>query len=205
VAERIVPCFVGGTLIETSNGMVPVEDLSIGDQVMTMSGHTVPIRWIGQRHVSEQEFIASPKVRPVCISKDAFGPGCPNVDLYVSPLHRILVQGWAVQLAFGEPSAFSHAIHLLNERTIQQCARPRSFNYYHILFDGHEVINSSGAMTESLYLGEGILSTFARPDVEELKYLFPNLEDRVEGTMLARPCLKRHESMVLAQRVGVCH
>jgi hypothetical protein len=181
--------------------MVPVEDLSTGDQVVTMSGQTVPIRWIGQRHVSEQEFIASPKVRPVCISKDAFGPGCPSVDLYVSPLHRILVQGWAVQLALGEPIAFSHAIHLLNERTIRQSSRPRAFNYYHILFDGHEVINSSGALTESLYLGEGILSTFARADVEELKYLFPDLKDRMEGAALALPCLKRHESTVLAASV----
>ena len=42
-------CFCRGTLILTGRGEVPVEDLTVGDNVVTASGALSPIRWIGRR------------------------------------------------------------------------------------------------------------------------------------------------------------
>ena len=46
-----VACFAAGTLIATATGSVAVEDLTVGDTVMTMAGSTRPVVWIGSRAV----------------------------------------------------------------------------------------------------------------------------------------------------------
>ncbi|CUH47621.1 hypothetical protein RUA4292_01792 [Ruegeria atlantica] len=63
-----VPCFTAGTLIETPDGMRPIEALAVGDEVVTMDRGPQRIRWIGARALTGQELSEKPKLRPIRIA-----------------------------------------------------------------------------------------------------------------------------------------
>ena len=49
LTETNAPCYCRGTLILTDRGEVAVENLAIGDLVVTASGEKKPIKWLGHR------------------------------------------------------------------------------------------------------------------------------------------------------------
>lgn len=193
-----VPCFVKGTLIETEKGDCPVEELSVGDKVRVSSGELLPVLWIGEKTLSAETLKRNPHLRPVCIQKGAMGDGLPTRDLYVSPQHRIVMEGWRAELLFGEPKVFVAAIHLANDKSIRQVRSNKPVTYYHVACRRHAILISNGLPTESLFLGDMALLSFNREDAEELVALFPELHSPASIWKQTRVrCLKRPEAEAL--------
>ena len=90
--EIVAPCFATGTRIRTDRGDVAVEDLCVGDQVVTVSGKVRPIRWIGHRRVDIRRHAQPDSVRPVRVPAHAFGQGLPSRDLIISPDHALFLR-----------------------------------------------------------------------------------------------------------------
>ena len=86
-----VACFAEGTRIETETGPVAVEDLMIGDRLVTDDGTREPIVWIGQRTVNCAAHPQPESVWPVRVRAGAFGENVPERDLYLSPDHAVFV------------------------------------------------------------------------------------------------------------------
>ncbi|AXT25442.1 hypothetical protein D1823_01825 [Ruegeria sp. AD91A] len=193
-----VPCFVKGTLIETEKGYRAVEELSVGDKVRASSGEILPVKWIGKRTLKAEDLKRNPQLRPVCIEKGAIGKNLPSRDLYVSPQHRIVLEGWRAELLFGEAKIFTAAVHLINDKTIHRVRSNECVTYYHIACSRHAILMSNGLPTESLFLGDMALKSFRREDVEELLALFPELRDGTAESQQTRlSCLKRREAIAL--------
>ncbi len=184
-------CFARGTRIRTMNGQTPVEELRVGDMVMTADRGLQPVRWIGSRRVSGRGELA-----PVRFAKGAIGN---RRDLVVSPHHRVVIGGWKAELLFGEDEVLASAAHLVNGTTIVQSDRDE-IEYFHFALDSHEIIHAEDARCETLYLGTRTLSTVGAAARQEILDIFPELEDVMgpgDFGVTARACLKAFEAPLL--------
>jgi len=132
------PCFCPGTMISTSRGDVAVETLAIGDNVITTTGETRTVRWIGRRVVSTR-FSDPLRVNPIRIKANALADGVPSRDLLVSPDHAILVDGILAQA-----SALVNGVSILRETKA-----PEIFTYYHVEVAEHALILAENTPAET--------------------------------------------------------
>ena len=170
-----VVCFTAGTLIGTLLGPVRVEDLKAGDDVLTLDTGTQKIRWIGSTHRDSIDLAADPKLRPVRISAGALGEGLPAQNLLVSRQHRFLVRSAIAQRMFETSEVLLPAIKLIGLEGIDIAQDIDAVEYFHILFDRHEIVCSNGAWSESLFTGPEALQAVPPASAQEIKKLFPEI------------------------------
>ncbi|MBV0913530.1 Hint domain-containing protein [Anianabacter salinae] len=200
VTVNILICVTRGTRIETERGEVPVELLRIGDLVRTKDGAFEPVRWIGSRKVSAEELRQSDTLRPIVIQAEALGKGLPRRTLAVSPNHRILLSDWRAELLFGEPEVLAPAKALVNDKTIRRDSRAVTVEYFHVLFDTHQIILTEGLPTESFHPGVYSMSELDEEVREELVLLFPQLARPDGYGKTARIALRPWEAHVLLEQ-----
>ncbi len=196
--ERVVPCFTPGTLIATPQGERKVEELAVGDRIITRDNGMQAIRWIGRREMPGEELAAKEHLRPVLIRQGALGNGLPERDMLVSPQHRLLVANDRTALYFEEREVLVAAKHLTDMEGIDSVEVSHT-SYIHIMFDQHEVILSDGTWSESFQPGDMSLAGVGDASRDEILELFPELATRagIEGYASARKSLKKHEARLI--------
>jgi hypothetical protein len=136
--EVFLVCYAAGTRIGTPKGETAVEDLQIGDLVITASGAAKPIKWIGRQSYSATAVADAPQLRPVLIRADALGAGLPRRDLLVSPMHALYLD-----------DAFIPASALVNGVSILRSESEGPVEYIHIELHDHDVLLAEGVPAES--------------------------------------------------------
>lgn len=191
--ETII-CFARGTGILTHVGEKRIERLVVGDQVMTLDHGLQLIRWIGSRTVP-----ATGELAPIVISKGVLGN---SRDLVVSPQHRMLLTGPQAELLFGEPEVLVPAKHLLSWDGVWR-REGGTVDYFHMLFDRHEIVHANGALSESFHPGGHALDAVSRDARDEILTIFPELAQET-GTYgpPARASLKGFEAEVLGLQMS---
>jgi hypothetical protein len=173
--EQVVPCFTAGTAIATPRGAVPVEELDVGDLVLTRDNGARPVRWIGKRRLSARQLASNPNLNPVVFRAGSLGQGLPARDLTVSPQHRMLVQSVEAELHFGEHEVLVAARHFAGRPGIETVTDADEVIYVHMMFDQHEIVLSNGVWTESFQPGEQTMGDMGAEQRAELYALFPEL------------------------------
>lgn len=196
-------CFCRGTRILTDRGEVLIEDLRIGDMVMTRDNGPQPLRWSGAKKVEAPLLALFTKMRPVRIAVGALGKNVPRDDLYISQQHRILVSSKIAERMFGESEVLIAAKHLTEIDGIDIVADGAPVEYFHLLFDRHEIICSQGAQTESLFTGQEALKSVDPAAKAEILALFPELVAEVTAREPARRIGSGREGRQLAKRHAV--
>jgi hypothetical protein len=167
VSGELLPCFVSGARIETARGPVPVEDVVVGDMVLTLDEGFQPVRWCGARQVASRGAFGA-----VHIPAGTFGTHGP---LAVSPQHRLFLTGWRAELYCGEGEVLVKAMHLVRSGRLHQDQSGQSVSYHHLLFDRHQIICAEGLWSESYHPGPAALAGHDSETLAELLALFPEL------------------------------
>jgi hypothetical protein len=133
-------CYLRGTHIRTPERERRIEELRIGDSVITFSSASKPIKWIGRQRFKKSSEHWPRDFEPVRISRFALGEQNPHRDLYVSPNHAIYVDGVLIP-----------AKYLINGLSITQSAPEGAdvIDYLHIELSDHDVIYAEGATAET--------------------------------------------------------
>ena len=197
-----IPCFLRGTLIQTASGDLPVESLAPGMKVARADGGTAVLRWKGHVQVGATGPDAEANA-PYVVPRGAFGRNCPRKDTYLSPNHRVSLSDPAFELLFEANEVLIPVKHLAGWAGIHQDRTVKQPEYYHLLFDSHEVIVANGLASESLHPGEIAVDGFSRETRDELYRLFPELaDDPMAYGQTARRCLKSFESEIVHRALG---
>jgi hypothetical protein len=184
-------CFCGGTLILTERGEIAVENLAIGDCVVTVAAEVKPIRWIGRRVVrsrgGQYRFADPLVVNPIRIRAGALGEGLPRRDLLLSPEHAILDDGILVQAG-----ALVNGVSILREESL-----PDVLTYYHVELADHALLMAEGVAAESfvdnvnrlsfenwaeheaLYGAEASITEMAYPRAQSYRQVPPRIHARL--------------------------
>lgn len=177
-------CFVRGTLIQTDSGPMAVENITDGTLIETMDNGMQPVRRVLSKRVQGIGPLA-----PVVFKAGVLGN---DRDLWVSPHHRMLLSGWQAELLTGETEVLAAARHLVNGDSI--FTNPQAeVEYFHLLFDRHEIIYSEGTPTESYHPLLLDAEDRAPETLAELRRIFPELEYEASYGPAARPALQEHE------------
>jgi hypothetical protein len=198
--ENVIPCFTPGTKIATPKGERLVEELKVGDRVITRDNGIQEIRWVGARDMSGAELEKSAHLKPVLIRQGALGNDLPERDMMVSPNHRVLVANDKTALYFEEREVLVAAKHLTGLEGVDIVDVSHT-TYIHVMFDQHEVILSDGSWTESFQPGDMSLAGIGNAQRQEILELFPELatEEGIEGYASARRSLKKHEAKLITK------
>ena len=166
-----VLCFVRGTHIATARGEVTVENLTVGDRVITRDRGYQRILWTGST-----THRALGTVAPILIRRGTLNN---QRDLLVSPGHQVLLVGPAAELVTGENEVLVSARFLVNGHDVIQRSGGVA-EYFQILFENHELILSEGCWTESFHPGRVDWRLLRENTRVEISKLFPDLARQLE-------------------------
>ncbi len=181
------PCFTQDTLIDTASGPRRIQDLKVGELIHTQDHGLRPIRWIGRRLLCKAELSSNPKLRPIVISAGSLGFNLPKIDLRVSRQHRMVVRSKIAGRMFGQAEVLIPAIKLTQIPGIFTDEFAKSVEYFHLLFDQHEIVFANGAPTESLFTGPEALKALTPSLRQEILELFPEVGQLDYQPHSARP------------------
>lgn len=163
-------CLAAGTLIQTPEGLCPIEDFAAGDLVATLDHGPQPIVAVLVEEVLFKD--RNDRRRPILIAKGALGDCAPDRDIIASPQHRFLITDPLMQ-----EKGLIPAVKLTNRAGVRRMRGVARVRNYNLLLPRHEIIFANGCEVESLLV---------------TPYLMPKL--RAEGVSLD---MVLHEMMIV--------
>ena len=170
-------CYCRGTLIQTERGQRLVEQLEIGEEVMTASGRSRPIKWIGRRSYASRFVMAPKNILPICIKAGTLDDNVPKRDLWISPNHALFFKD-------DHGRVLVEAKDLVDGVSIVQPDSVQTIEYFHIELETHDIIIAEGAPSES-FIDDDSRGIFH--NAHEYPLLYPAAAE----TTVARYCAPR--------------
>ena len=195
-------CFTNGTLICTLKGEKPVEELCVGDRVVTRDNGLQTVRRISRRDYDYGQLAAVKHLQPILMTAGALGKGLPEQDMLLSPNLRLLVGGDRRAAAVQPRDGLVAVKHLVDNHTVRPCA-VLGVRYVHFEFARHEVVLANGVWAESFHSEDAALGSEGNAQRNELFEVFPERRPEVRSaqTKMAAVDGKSHLRQVTDSQV----
>lgn len=168
-----------------------MEELCIGDRVITRDNGLQMIGWTGRRTLDHATLAANAHLRPVLLTRGCLGYGLPERDMLVSPNHRFLVANSRTMLPVSSHEALVAAKHLIDSRTIRPVSA-LGVSYVHFTCARHEIILANGTWAESFHPQDLSLNGMGNAQRTELAEIFPELAEGSAGSGRTPAGVTRH-------------
>lgn len=195
-AEAACVSFTRGTHITLASGaQVPIEDLRIGDKVLTRDDGAQEIRWIGQNTLR-----ANGDFAPIVIKAGTLNNAN---DLVVSREHRLFVYQRSDQIGAGQSELLVKARHLVNGDTVYE-QNGGFVDYFQLLFDRHHIIYAEGIAAESLRIDPRTKQVLPPELLGRMSNLLPaHARRRMHALDVQRALLDRPDAIELLRRASL--
>ncbi len=184
-AEVACVSFSRGTHVTMASGaQVAIEDLSVGDMVLTRDDGPRPLRWIGSATVRAVGDFAPVRIRAGALHNDG--------DLTVSPESRLFIYQRSDALGAGRAEVLVRARHLIDGDAITQ-QHGGFVDYFQLLFDDHQIIYAEGIATETMLVDPRTRSVLPPVLTDKLSQRLPgharraHMDFEVQQGLVTRP------------------
>ncbi len=200
VSEQIIPAtarfetafsgFARGTLLDTDQGPVAVEDLHPGMRLMTAEFGASPLLWVGS-------ITLLPKINGQarvddCLTRvmaDTYGMSRPDCDFIAGPGGRILARSPHSDDTHKAKRMLIPVRDLANGMTVIEITPPRPVQVYHVCLKNHATLTAAGLEVESYHPGYGFEHAMGANLLAFFLSLFPHINKPEDFGRLSHPRL----------------
>ncbi|SFI63527.1 Hint domain-containing protein [Jannaschia pohangensis] len=192
--EAAVSSFARGTILRGTRGPVAIEDLIPGDRLLTHSGGSVQIDWIGARSYHA----GSERPRFYRVAAHAFGANGPDTDVILGSKAHILIDSPRCRPLVGANIAFAPLAAFEDGHRVRVIIPQGEVTVYGIACAAQEAVLADGLPIETYHPARTTARSLNRTVLEDMARLFPQLADTGGFGAPRTPYLTMSEAQSLA-------
>ncbi|MGB3244148.1 MAG: Hint domain-containing protein [Sulfitobacter sp.] len=183
--ESAFAAFARGTLIQTVEGEVPVEDLQPGDMINTSSGEPAELIWIGSSNFVPAD--AGRRMPLIRIMPDSFGQSRPSSFLTVGPAARVLHTPHHLRGDADHARMLTPVREFLDGVNVIEVVPPTPVRLFHLCLTRHAAIMAGGIEMETFHPGVNATRDLTHSLRNRFLGMFPQISHFTDFGPLAHP------------------
>lgn len=177
VFEEAFSAFAQGTLIQTADGLVAIDDLQPGDMIATADGGTQPLLWIGSMTVyPHNPELGLPSSQLYRLTDGSYGRDRNAPDLMLGPAARIM-QG---MLAIDSTSNLIDVDDAADGYSVIKIHPVSSVRVFHLCLGNHHLVRANGVLAETFHPGPEIRMHMSTEMFDLYMSMFPHLRSEAD-------------------------
>lgn len=184
--QQAFSAFARGTVLQSAEGAIAVEDLVPGDMLRTSDGRMAQVTWIATVPFAATEGRdgGGPLVR---IAPDSLGEGRPDSFLTLGPGAHILHTPAHLRARRSHPGLLTPVRAFLDAVNVCEITPPGPLRLFHIMLDRHACIRAGGLDCDTYHPGDAAMETLSTLEQARFLSLFPNLSGFTDFGRLSVP------------------
>ncbi|WP_235862335.1 Hint domain-containing protein [Roseovarius litorisediminis] len=186
--EAAFSAFARGTLIQTTQGPIAVEDLVPGMKILSSTRTPSRLLWIGSMAlIPNARNPLQNQAKLTRFMADSLGMGRPISDFMAGPSARILTRPSDMRCVEGDGRILVPARDLADGMNIIELSPPRPVTAYHLCLQRHATVSAAGFDVETFHPGHGFERNMGHNMLSLFLSFFPHVKEPRDFGSLSHP------------------